>query len=392
MEKNKKSLRNLLNVKWVVLIVGLAGSEMLVAQQSLETLYRLTGSAITDVFEPQRLAIQKSSAVIYNKRDEIAYGVVVSKDGYILTKASEIQREEKSTGGEEKSEGGEEKSEDGKEKGEGGKELKIPIPEMKLPAPEKAEAEPFVLAVRVDNQSFEEVKIIHVDKQWDVALIKVDAQDLTPAEFAPDSNLEQGTWVVVNGATSRTKRRVLSGIISAKAREIPKDGVVGLGLVLDTVKDKLKVKNISEGSGAALAGVKVDDVIVKLEEKKITEFKDIAEVLKDKKVGDIVKLTVKRAGKDLDLTIKLDTLANTEKPMDRNDQMSGDFSKRRAGFPRIIQHDILANSNTMGGPVLDMKGRVVGMNIARANRCETFAIPVEELQVIAKRMIEKAGE
>ena len=131
---------------------------------------------------------------------------------------------------------------------------------------------------------------------------------------------------------------------------------------------------------------------MKVEEKKITEIKDIAEVLKDKKVGDVVKLTVKRAGKDLDLTIKLDTLANTEKPMDRNDQMSGDFSKRRAGFPRVIQHDILANSNTMGGPVLDMKGRVVGMNIARVNRCETFAIPVEELQVLAKEMIEKAGK
>lgn len=395
MEKNKKSPLNLLNVKWIVLLVGLTGSEILVAQQSLETFYRLTGDAVTGVFEPQRQSIQKSCAVIYNKRDEIAYGIVVSKDGYILTKASEIQIEEKTEGIKEKSEGDKEKGDGPEEKGKDGEELelKIPIPGNLNPlAPEKAEAEPFVLAVRVDNQSFEEVKIIHVDKQWDVALIKVDAQDLTPAEFAPDSNLEQGTWVVVNGATSRTKRRVLAGIISAKAREIPKDGVVGLGLVLETVKDKLKVKNISEGSGAALAGVKVDDFIVKLEEKKITELKDLAEILKDKKVGDEVKLTVKRAGKDLDINIKLDTLANSEKPMDRNDQMSGDYSKRRAGFPRVIQHDILANSNTMGGPVLDMKGRVVGMNIARANRCETYAIPVEELQVLAKQMIEQAGK
>jgi S1-C subfamily serine protease len=45
----------------------------------------------------------------------------------------------------------------------------------------------------------------------------------------------------------------------------------------------------------------------------------------------------------------------------------------------------------MGGPVLDIKGRLIGMNIARANRCETFAIPVEELQVIAKDMMSKAG-
>jgi serine protease Do len=210
--------------------------------------------------------------------------------------------------------------------------------------------------------------------------------------FAADSKLEQGTWVVVNGATSRTKRRILAGIISAQAREIPKDGIVGLGLVLEKVKEKLQVKNISDDSGAAVAGVKVGDFIEKLEDKKITDRADIAEILKMKKVGDEVKLTVKRAGKDIDLTIKLDTLANTEKPMDRNDQMSGSFSKRRAGFPRVIQHDILANNNTMGGPVLDMKGRTVGMNIARANRCETFAIPVEELQVIIKEMLEQAAK
>lgn len=91
MEKNKKSLRNSSGVKWVVLLAICAGSEWLVAQNSLETPYRMTGEMITGLFEPQRDVIQKCSAVIYNGRDEIAYGVVISKDGYILTKASEIQ-------------------------------------------------------------------------------------------------------------------------------------------------------------------------------------------------------------------------------------------------------------------------------------------------------------
>ncbi|MES2983029.1 MAG: PDZ domain-containing protein [Verrucomicrobiota bacterium] len=364
MEKNKKSLPNLLSVKRVVLFAGLACSQVLVAQESLETFYRLTGAAITDVFEPQRQAIQTCSAVIYNERDEIAYGIVISKDGYILTKASEIQS------------------------GEG---AKPPGPtEFKLPVPSEAEAGPVKLSVRVDKQSFDEVKIISVDPLWDVALIKVDAQDLTPAVFAPDSKLEQGSWVVVNGATSRTKRRVLAGIISAKSREIPTAGGAGLGVTLENVKDKLQVKEVTEGSGAKAAGVQVGDLIVALEEKKVSKIEELAETLKDKKVGDEVKLTVKRAGKNLDLTIRLAARGEMAHEPDRNDQMSGDFSKRRSGFPRVIQHDILANSDTMGGPVLDMKGRVVGMNIARANRCETFAIPVEELQMLAKQMVEKA--
>lgn len=343
MEKNKQSLRNLLSVKWVVLLAGLVGSEMLVAQQSLETFYRLGGKAITDVFEPQRQVIQKCSAVIYNKRKEIAYGIVISKDGYILTKASEIEGIEG-------------------------------------------------ISARVDKELFDEVKVISVDTLWDVALIKVDAQDLTPAEFAPDSKLEQGSWVVVNDATSRTKRRVRVGIISAKSREIPTAGGAGLGVTLETVEDKLEIKEVAEGSGAEAAGVKAGDLIVALDGEKVGKFEDLAEMMKDKKVGDEVKLTVKRDGKDLDLQIKLAALGEMMQQMDRNDQMSGDYSKRRSGFPRVIQHDVLANSNTMGGPVLDMKGRVVGMNIARANRAETFAIPVEELQEIAKQMIDKLVE
>lgn len=335
------------------------------AQQSLDTLYRVTGAAITDLFEPQRQAIQKCSAVVYHKRKEIAYGVVVSKDGYILTKASEIELVE-------------------------GLDISD-LANLKSSMRGVPKADSIELSVRVDKESFDDVKVISVDPLWDVALLKVEAQDLIPAEYAPDSNLKQGTWLVVNGATSRTKRRVLAGIISAKPHEIPTAGGAGLGLSLESVKDKLEVKQVSEDGGAKVAGVLVGDLIVAIDDKKVVKFEEIANILKDKKVGDEVKLTVKRAEKNLDLKIKLAPLGEMDYQPDRNDEMSGDFSKRRSGFPRIIQHDILANSETMGGPVLDMKGRVVGMNIARANRAETFAIPVEELQKLTKQLIERAG-
>jgi len=76
--------------------------------------------------------------------------------------------------------------------------------------------------------------------------------------------------------------------------------------------------------------------------------------------------------------------------MSRNDQMSGAFSERRSGFPRILQHDILGARSIVGGPLLDLDGRCLGMNIARANRSESFAIPVEDLKTIATRMLEQA--
>jgi serine protease Do len=70
--------------------------------------------------------------------------------------------------------------------------------------------------------------------------------------------------------------------------------------------------------------------------------------------------------------------------------MSGDVSKRRSGFPRVLQHDVQGTSKTVGGPLVDLDGKCIGMNIARANRAESFAIPIEELREISQRLLEEA--
>ncbi len=121
-------------------------------------------------------------------------------------------------------------------------------------------------------------------------------------------------------------------------------------------------------------------------------YEDLTNCLEDKKAGETLKLSVKRGEETLELEVRLAARGEVFAEMTRNDQMSGDFSKRRSGFPRVIQHDILANSKTMGGPVIDLDGKVVGMNIARANRAETFAIPVEELREIARNMVAEVSK
>ena len=78
-------------------------------------------------------------------------------------------------------------------------------------------------------------------------------------------------------------------------------------------------------------------------------------------------------------------------PPNRNDMMSGDVSERRSDFPRVIQHSILGSSKIVGGPLLDLDGRCLGMYIARANRAESFAIPLEELKEIAERLMKEAA-
>lgn len=310
------------------------------AQQSLETNFRTTGAAVTAAFEPQRAVLQLSSAVIYDGRKEIAYGTIITADGYILTKATEVEGVGK-------------------------------------------------IDVRVDKAAYKDAKVVMTDPRWDVALLKVDATDLTPIVYAPDSKLARGTWVVVNGVTSRTKRRVLAGIISANAREIPPEGGAVLGVTLKETKAGLAIDEVSEGSGAETAGLKKGDILTAVAGGSVKEIEELTKMLGEMKSGADVKVTVLRDGKKTEFDVKLSARGDLFREVSRNDQMSGDFSNRRSGFPRVIQHDILAASNTMGGPVIDLEGRAVGMNIARANRAETFAIPVEELRELAEGMVKQ---
>ena len=323
--------------------VGCALVTSLAGQQSLETEYRMTGRAVVAAFEAQRAVLQTSSALILDGREEAGYGVVISPQGHILAKASEFLA-------------------------------------MKTPS------------ITVDRTNFSEVSVLAEDLEWDVVLLKIAATDLIPVVFAATSDVPQGTWVAANGATTRTNRRLLAGIVSAKSREIPAAGGTALGVQLKAKSKVLEIDEVSEKSGAKEAGLKKGDVIVAVAGKPVKKIEDIAEALKDRKAGSTVDLTYRRGKEEKTAEIRLAARSEMfSDQVNRNDQMSGDFSKRRSGFPRVIQHDILGTSKIVGGPLLDLDGRCLGMNIARANRAESFAIPVEELKSLAERLRQQAA-
>jgi len=334
-----------MNVKLRILTVFLLPASVVVAQQSLDSAYRTTGAEVVAAFEPQRAVLQTSSAVIQKGRRQLAYGVVVSADGAILTKASEVN-------------------------GEVG------------------------LSVLVNRRTFHDVEIVATDPVWDVALLRVDAEDLAPVGFIESDvgDIPHGTWVVANGATSRFARRAMAGVISANARAIPAAGGAVLGVVLEVTADGLRVESVVEGSGAERAGLTEGDFLKAVDGVDVEIAENIIEAIGDRTAGEVIEVRYLRDGTEITVPVSLIAREElfAEQMMNRNDIMSGDFSKRRSGFPRVIQHDILGNSSSVGGPLLDLDGKCIGMNIARANRAESFAIPAQELQELAaKLMIEE---
>lgn len=60
-------------------------------------------------------------------------------------------------------------------------------------------------------------------------------------------------------------------------------------------------------------------------------------------------------------------------------------SGRLTGFPVVIQHDSPLYPEQCGGPLLNLDGEAIGVNIARFGRVESFALPADEVEgVIAK--------
>jgi hypothetical protein len=56
------------------------------------------------------------------------------------------------------------------------------------------------------------------------------------------------------------------------------------------------------------------------------------------------------------------------------------LSTRRNGFEQVVQHDTVLKPDQMGGPILDLNGRALGVNIAKNGRVSTFALPLTVLE------------
>lgn len=341
MEKNRQSKSKWLNARRIACLV-LAAWPLAAGAQQLEGKYRTNGTEVQGAFEPLRQVLQASSAVVYDGWKPFVYGVVVSEDGYILTKASEL--EDRKT-----------------------------------------------LTVRVDDKNYEEVQVLGSDVEWDVALLKIDASGLEPVTWGDDEEVVHGTWIVSNGATSRTRRRARIGIISANAREVGAGVPVVLGVRLSADDEQIVIEEVTEGTGAEKAGVKKGDILVSAKGVELESREGLMELLKEMEPGDVLALTVERDGERLELEVELSARHKVfTAPATRNQKMSGRVSSRRTNFPRVLQHDIALSERSVGGPLLDLEGRCLGMNIARATRSETYAIPARELQLIFGELLDES--
>jgi serine protease Do len=67
--------------------------------------------------------------------------------------------------------------------------------------------------------------------------------------------------------------------------------------------------------------------------------------------------------------------------------LTGMVNRRSGNFPSVYQHDTVLPIECCGGPLVDLDGRVIGINIARAGRTESYAIPADLVVPLIEPMI-----
>ena len=64
-----------------------------------------------------------------------------------------------------------------------------------------------------------------------------------------------------------------------------------------------------------------------------------------------------------------------QRQFDQTALMGSNLSKNATGYPNAVQSDLALQAQDAGGPVIDVSGAIVGLNIARAERVSTYMIP-----------------
>jgi len=217
-----------------------------------------------------------------------------------------------------------------------------------------------------------DARIVGVHESHDLAMLKVAQRLLHVATLADSKSTQAGSWVASPGAT---KDPVGIGVVSVATRKVKE---AYLGIQLEMTKDGLEVQGILQKSAAWKAGLNSKDILLGVNGRKIVDMDQLQQIIADLTPGDAITLRVRRAGKEQELRAVLQSREQAgDFRSEFQNRLGSELSTRRSGYSVILQHDSGLKASDCGGPLVDLKGRVVGINISRAGRVETWAVPAE---------------
>ena len=305
--------------------------------------YSKKSEKFVDLFETVVASANESTLQVMSGKRQIALGTVVDADGLVLTKASELRGE---------------------------------------------------LGCKLPNGDVVNAEVLGVDPATDLALLKLDTDNLSVIQWTDNEDPPvTGRWVATPKAERKGKFPTI-GVVSVNAREIPASRPF-IGIHMDPLDDEdgIRITQIVNKSPADLADLRVNDVILKIGDEVAKDPRFLSETLGQYDIGDRVTLTVRRGGKEIKIKLTLaerDKISPDNARSNTQNSMGSVLSRRRKDFPTSFQHDSMLSSSTCGGPIVDLSGKAVGINIARAGRVSSLALTSEVVLPILEKL--KTGD
>jgi serine protease Do len=281
----------------------------------------------------------RSTVQVYCDGYRACLGTVVRSDGYIVTKASELKK---------------------------GK-----------------------LECQLFGQSQKhEAQLVARDPATDLAILKIGADGLVPPKWGNGETPAIGSWLVSVGLSHDP---ISVGVVSAPTRKISPPPAA-LGIQLDQNEDVARIATVMPGLAADRAGLKAGDVILQVDGVETKGRQNLQQAIRAHQPGDRVTLVIERDGRQQTLEVTLGSMNDfiRDERAEFQNSLGGALSERRTGFPLAIQHDSVLKPSECGGPVVDLDGKVVGLNIARAGRVETYALPASVVRQTVDRLLDTA--
>jgi serine protease Do len=237
---------------------------------------------------------------------------------------------------------------------------------------------------RLDAERELPAKVVRTDEDNDLALLQVEANGLSVVPWRTGGPPPPGSLVV---ATAPGGEPLALGVISAAPHKIgnfggPRGNQGWLGITVGNDESGTGIADVSPKSPAEKAGLKAGDQILRIADAAVASMDDVVDNIRKHAPGEAVKLVVRRDGKEIELSATLGKPSDARQPQDH--WGGGPFSDRRDRFPSVIPHDTIVRPQDCGGPLVDTDGNVVGINIARALRVSTYAIPADAARRFAE--------
>ena len=289
------------------------------------------GRAVKQAFREVIADVRRSVVKVMRYGEQRGLGVIVSPEGYVLTKASTLATQ--------------------------------PVCQLRGGRPHKA-------------------RVVHRNDELDLALLKIDVEGRElPHVVWAEIDLRAGQWVIAPG----TREDPLAvGVVGGPARKVKQQSGI-LGVSLNDTEDGPRITRVYPYSAASRAKLQKGDLVTHLDGKPVANRGRLTQRIKALAPGTEVELEVQRNEKQLTIKVSL----GSSNPVPSGNHDTREFSVRRFGFTSAFEHDAMLTADECGGLLVNLRGEPIGITIARVSRTGCYALPAK---LIAEYLRDRLGD